>query len=74
MLLDTGLNDFDCIHGGGWVHLYSFICLSAGAVECESSCFAITTALCTSKGDISVSAICHLWRFILIDWYIGWPS
>ena len=28
-------------------------------------------APCTSKGDISTSAICHLWRFILIDWYVG---
>ena len=29
-------------NGGGWMCLYSFICLSAGAVEGESSCFAIT--------------------------------
>ena len=28
--------------GDGWVHLYSFICLSAGTVEWESSCFATT--------------------------------
>ena len=31
-------------------------------------------ASCTSKCDISASAICHLWRFILIYWYIGRPS
>ena len=30
--------------GGGWLYLYSFICLSAGAVEWESSCF-VTTLL-----------------------------
>ena len=24
---------FNINNGGGWVHLYSFICLSAGAVE-----------------------------------------
>ena len=29
-------------YGGGWKYLYSFICLSARAVECESSCFATT--------------------------------
>ena len=29
-------------NGGGWLYLYSFICLSAGTVECESSCFAAT--------------------------------
>ena len=28
--------------GGGWRYLYSFICLSAGAVEWEPSCFATT--------------------------------
>ena len=28
--------------GGGWVYLYSFICLSAGSAEWESSCFATT--------------------------------
>ena len=28
--------------GGGWVYLYSFICLSALAVEWESPCFATT--------------------------------
>ena len=27
-------------------------------------------APCTSKGDISASAISHLWRFISIDSYI----
>ena len=27
---------------GGWMYLYSFICLFAGAVECASSCFATT--------------------------------
>ena len=25
---------FEIPGGGGWVYLYSFICLSAGAVEC----------------------------------------
>ena len=30
------------VDGGGWMHLYLFICLSAGAVEWESSCFATT--------------------------------
>ena len=30
------------LFGGGWVSLYSFICLSAEAVERESSCFATT--------------------------------
>ena len=34
-------NLFICV-GGGWMYLYSFICLSAGAVEWESSCFATT--------------------------------
>ena len=31
--------------GGGWMYLYSFICLSARAVEWESSCIATTLLL-----------------------------
>ena len=50
------------IYGGGWMYRYAFIYLSAGTVEWESSCFATTIASCTSKGDISASGICHLWR------------
>ena len=55
---------------GSWMYFYLFICLSARAVEWESSwnCYH-SIAPCTSKSDISSSAICHLWRFILIDWY-----
>ena len=30
-----------------------------------------STAPCTYKGDSSASAIYHLWRFILSDWYVG---
>ena len=33
---------FVSLYGGGWVYLYSFICLSAGVLEWESSCFATT--------------------------------
>ena len=32
-----------------------------------------SVAACSSKGDISASAICHLWRFILVE-YIGNPN
>ena len=28
----------------------------------------------TSKDDITASAICHLYGFILVDWYISWPT
>ena len=44
----------------GWVYFNLFICLSPGAVEWESSCFAITIAPRTFNGDIRASAICHL--------------
>ena len=53
------------------MYLYSCIFLSARAVEWESSCFATSVSPCTAKGDISGSAIYHLWKFILIDWYIA---
>ena len=35
-----------------------------------------STALCTSKGNISASAICYLWRFIYLSIYccVGRPS
>ena len=65
---------FLCLDRGGWVYLYSFICLSAGVVEWKSLLCYDSIASCTSKGDISASAICHFWRFILIDWYTGRPS
>ena len=28
----------------------------------------------TCKDDISASAICHLWRFRLVNWCIGRPA
>ena len=31
-------------------------------------------SLCTSKGVISASAICYLWRFFLDYYYIGKSS
>ena len=43
-----------------------FISLSSGAGLC---CHHI--AICTSKGDISSSAIFYLWRFISIAWCAG---
>ena len=33
---------FIAIYEGGWVYLYSFILLSTGAINWESSCFATT--------------------------------
>ena len=56
---------------GGWLYLYSFICWSS-RVGVFLLCYH-SIAPCTSKGDISASAICHLWRFVLIHWYIGRP-
>ena len=48
----------------GSLYLYSFICLSASS---SSRMIALllyhSIAPCTSKGDISASAICHLRRF-----------
>ena len=51
--------------------IYLFICWSS-KVGVYLLCYH-SIAPCTSKGDISASAICHLWRFILIDWCIGRP-
>ena len=31
------------------------------------------TAPCACKGSISASSICHLFRYILVVWYIGRP-
>ena len=45
---------------GGWVYLYSFICLSAGAVEWVYLLCYHSIALCAFKGDINASTICHL--------------
>ena len=51
--------------------IYLFICWS-NRMLALLICYHFT-ALCTSKGGISVSAICYLWRFFLVH-YIGRPS
>ena len=58
------------IEGGGWVYLYSFICLSAGAVKCVSSCFATTLLHHAPPKVTSVLVLFSLWSFILIGWYL----
>ena len=52
--------------------IYLFICWSS-RVAFFLLCY-YSIAPCTSKGDISTSAFSHLWRVILIAWYIGRPS
>ena len=42
------------LFGGGWMYLYLFICLSAGEVEWESSCFATTLLFYASPKVTSV--------------------
>ena len=49
--------------------IYLFICWSNGMVALLL-CYHFI-ALCTSKGDISASAICFLWKFLLVHYYIG---
>ena len=60
----------------GWLaeslFIYLFICWSSG-VEVFLLCYH-SIAPCTSKSNISASAICHPWGFLLIDWYICRPS
>ena len=51
--------------------IYLFICWSSRV--CVFLLCYHSIAPCTSKGDISASAICHLRRFILIDFYIVRP-
>ena len=43
---------------GGGCNISTIICLSAEAVEFWSYYF----GPCTAEGDISASAICHLWK------------
>ena len=52
--------------------IYSFICW-INRIVALLICYHFT-ALCTSKGDISASAICYLWGFFLVYYYIGRPS
>ena len=49
-----------------------FICWSNRMVALLI-CYHFTT-LCTSKYEISASAICYLWRFFLVHYFIGRPS
>ena len=51
--------------------IYLFFCWSSG-VGVFLICYH-SIAPCTSEGEISASAICHLWSFILTDSYIGRP-
>ena len=71
---------FSCYSGGLqgevgciiYLFIYLFVCWSnrmTSLLLCYHS-----TALCTFKGDISASAICYLWIFFLVDYYIGRPS
>ena len=64
------------LYNTGWLDvslfIYFFICWISRVGVSLFSYHSI--APCTSKGDVSASAICHLWGFILIDRYIGKPS
>ena len=61
--------------GGGWVYLHSFIYFIFWSSRVGAFLLCYDSIVpCTSEGDISANAICHLWRFILIDWYRGRPS
>ena len=53
----------------GCIFIYLLICWSS-RVRVFLLCYH-SIAPCTFKGNISASAICHLWRFILSDLYIG---
>ena len=55
-----------------YLFIYLFICWSSRMVA-MLLCYHFT-ALCSSKGYISASAICHLWRCLLVLYYIGRPS
>ena len=59
----------------GWLgvssFMYLFICWSTWVEVFLLCCHSI--APCTSIGAISASAICHLRRLIVIDWYVGRP-
>ena len=50
-----------------------FICLSAGAIEWQSCCFATILLLYAPKKVILVLVlyISYLWRFFLLHYYIG---
>ena len=57
----------------GWLgvslFIYLFICWGSEVGVFLLCCHSI--APCTSQGDISASAICHLWRFIFSYRYVG---
>ena len=64
-----------CRVGKSWMHhlfIYLFICWSS-RIAALFLCYSFT-AICTSKGDISASAIYYFWRFFLIHYYVGRPS
>ena len=69
--IETELTEFA---GGGLMHLlfiYLFTCWS-NRMSVMLLCYH-PTALRTSIGDISVTAICYFWRFFLVHYYIGRP-
>ena len=56
--------------------IYSFICMficGSNRMVVLLLCYHFT-ALSTSKDDTSPSAICYLWRFFLVHYYMGRPS
>ena len=58
--------------GVPYIHLFVYICWSYRMIALMLCYQSIAPSTC--KEDISASAICHLWMFILIDWYIGRSS
>ena len=57
----------------GWLGVSLFIYLLDSRVGGFLFCYH-GIAPYISKGDTGASGICHLWRFISLDWYIGEPS
>ena len=66
------------IYIGYWMivdcNIASVIWLSAGVLEWVFLLCYHSIEPCISKGDLSVSAICYLCGFMIIDWHIDSPS
>ena len=54
------------------IYLFIYICWSYRLVALILCYNSISPS--TFKDDISASAICHLWRFSLVNWFTGRPT
>ena len=68
-------SNFPLYDGGGWMYLYSFICLSVRVIEWQPSCFVVILLHHAPSKGASVLVLFVIFEgLFLVVWYVGWPK